>query len=205
MPVTVDHIESVYRAFRKAQADYHNRGYRMPKDFETHFNTKFKETNKKILIKITGWFLTKWQNVDPYEYFKCGFELYENRFTYVKFFKEKILLLYKTRDKNKKREVRITKEGLVKSAMFIKKWMDENNSTLEMYMHERIGEQKLAVDHYLKDKIDASFFVYLMRRGMILSDNDRACIPYIHANFRKISFALNDIRDFTKKLGDKLI
>lgn len=205
MPVTVEHIESVYAAFRKAQADYHNRGYRLPKDFEKHFNTKFKEVNKKKLIKITGWFLTKWQNIDPYNYFKCGFELYEKNFTYAKFFKEKILLLYKTRDKNKKREVRITKKGLVDSAMFVKKWMSDNQASLDDYIHAREGQQKLAVDHYLKDKIDASFFVYLMRRGMILTDNDRSVIPYIQTNFRKITFALNEIRDFTKKLGDRLI
>lgn len=204
MPVTVDHIESIYVAFRKAQADYHNRGYRLPKDFEKHFNTKFNEFNKKQLIKITGWFITKWQNVDPYNYFKCGFELYEKNFTYAKFFKEKILLLYKTRDKNRKREVRITKQGLIESAKFVKKWMNDNNATLDEYIRARVGNQKLAVDHYLKDNIDASFFVWLMRKGMILTDNDRSVIPYVQTNYRKIIFALNDIKDFTKKLGERL-
>ena len=61
MPVTTDHIENTYFQFRKAQADYNDRGFRMPKDFEKHFNTKFKEPNKKKLIKITGFFLTKWE------------------------------------------------------------------------------------------------------------------------------------------------
>lgn len=203
MPVTTDHIELIYKQFRKAQADFNNRGYRMPKDFEAHFNEKMSEQNKKALIKITGWFLTKWQNINPYKYFMCGFELNKN-LSYTKFFNEKILLLYTTRDKNLKRDIRITKQGLIKSAGFVKKWMNENNSTLNDYMNTREGHQKLAVDHYLKGNIDAPFFVFLLRKGMILTDNERSCIPYIQAKFRKITFALNDIQDFLKKLGEKL-
>lgn len=204
MPVTVDHIEHIYLQFRKAQADYNNRGYRMPKNFENHFNNKFKEPNKKALIKITGWFITKWINIDPYKYFMCGFELYKKNFTYTKFFKEKILLLYKTRDKNEKREVRITKEGMVKSATFVKKWMKDNKLTLEEYLHETNGNQKVAVDHYLKNNIDASFFVFLIQKGMILTDNERAVIPYVQENFRKIKFGLIDIEPFIKKLEERL-
>lgn len=204
MPVTVNDIEIIYKAFRKSQADYNNRGFRLPKNFEDHFNNKFKEQNKKSLIKITGWFLTKWQNIEPYEYFLCGFRLYDKKFTYTKFFKEKILELYKTRDKNKKREINITKRGLVNSAKFVQKWMEQNHADIFEYMSTRDGNHKVAVDHYLKDKIDSSFFVYLIRRGMILTDNDRSLIPYIQTNFREISYNLNEIQDFLDKLGERL-
>ncbi len=204
MPVNIDHIRETYHAFRKAQADFNNRGYRMPKDFEKHFNEKLAEQNKKKLIKITGWFITKWQNIDPYTYFKCGFDLHGKNFTYMKFFHEKILLLYKTRDKNEKREVRITKQNLINSAKFVKKWMDKNNATLDEYIRTREGNQRIAVDHYLKNKIDATFLVYLMQRGMFLTDTERSVIPYVQKNYRKITFGLNDIKDFVKKLGEKL-
>jgi len=204
MPVTPDHIEDIYRAFRRSQADYNNRGYRMPNDFEKHFNTRFKETNKKALIKITGWFLTKWLNIDPYTYFSCGFELYKKNFSYAKFFKDKIFLLYKTRDKNRKRDIRITKKGLVESAIFVKKWMDQNKATLYDYMNARNGHLRIAVDDYIKDKIDAPFFVFLINKGMILTDMDRSHIPYIQKKFRIIQFGLNDIKEFTKKLGERL-
>ncbi len=204
MSVTPKHIESIYKAFRKAQADYNNRGYRMPKDFEKHFNTKFSEQNKKKLIKITGWFLTKWQNIDPYEYFKCGFDLNEGKFSYMKFLNEKILLLYKNRDKNKKREVKITKQKLIESAKFVKRWMDRNNATLDDYIGTRIGNKRIAVDHYVKNKIDATFFVFLLNKGMILTNTERSDIPYIQTNYRKIQFGLKDIEDFVKKLGEKL-
>lgn len=204
MPVSIEDIEHIYIQFRKAQANYNNRGYRIPNDFETHFNTKFTEVNKKALIKITGWFLTKWQNIDPYRYFSCGFELFKT-FTYINFFNDKILLLYVTKDKNEKREIKITKKGLVDSAIFVKKWMNENGCNLYEYMRLRDGNQLTAIDHYLKNHIDASFFVFLIRKGMILIDQDRSLIPYIHTNYRKITFGLNDLKDFLVKLEEKLI
>jgi len=204
MSINVNDIEKIYIAFRKSQAEYNNRGYRLPKDFEKHFNTKMSENNKKALIKITGWFLTKWQNIDPNLYFQCGFQLYEKNFSYMKFFKDKIILLYKTRDKNKKREIKITKKGLADSAIFVKKWMNKNNASLLEYINTREGNQRIAVDHYTKNKIDASFFVFLMRKGMILTDNERSVIPYIQKNYRKITFGLNDIEGFIKKLEEKL-
>jgi len=83
MSITEDHIEKIYIKFREAQADYFSRGYRLPKNFKNHFNNKFKEQNKKKLIKITGFFLTKWQNIDPYLYFRCGFDLFGKNFSFV--------------------------------------------------------------------------------------------------------------------------
>lgn len=205
MSITVEHIEKIYYAFRKAQADHFGRGFRMPKNFEQHFEDKFKEQNKKKLIKITGWFLTKWQNIDPYQYFRCGFDLFDKRFSYMKFFNEKILLLYINKDKNNKREIKVTKQALVDSAYFVKRYMSNNGlSSLDDYIHETDGNRKVAVEHYLKNKIDASFFVFLLGRGMILTDNERCDIPYIQTNFRKLKFNLEDMKDFLKKLGDKI-
>ena len=204
MSVTPEHIEKIYVQFRKAQADHFNRGYRLPKNFTEHFNSKFSEQNKKALIKVTGWFMTKWQMIDPYRYFQCGFELHDKRFSYMKFFNEKILLLYKTRDKIQKREIQITKEIIVKSAKFVKMFMEDNRITLNEYMSLRAGNQRLAIDHYLKNHIDASFLVYLIRKGMILTDTERSVIPYVQKNYRKIIFGLNDIKDFVDKLGERL-
>jgi hypothetical protein len=206
MSVTIEHIEKIYFQFRKAQSDHFGRGFRMPKSFEQHFNNRFKEQNKKKLIKITGWFLTKWQSIDPYTYFRCGFDLFDKRFSYMKFFHEKIILLYINRDKNKKREIRVTKQALVDSAFFVKKYIKAKGfSNLDDYIHYRKGNRKIAVEHYLKNKIDASFFVFLLGKGMLLTDSERCDIPYIQTNFRKLKFNLEDIRrDFLKKLGDKI-
>jgi len=202
----IENIEETYRNFRKAQADHHNRGYRMPKDFESHFKKKLSEINQKKLTKITGWFSTKWSNIDQYTYFKCGFDLYKHRFTYVHFFKEKILLLYKQRDKNDKREIRVNKTKLIQSAKFLKKYMSDNEIfTLQEYIDTSDGNRKLAVTHYLKNKIDSFFFVFLLKKGMRLTDIDRGYIPYISKHYRSINVLLaNDLKSFLKKIEERL-
>ena len=204
MPVSIDDIKDIYAQFRKAQTFAKDRtGFRMPKDFEKHFSERMGRYNQLALKKATGFFLTKWQNINPYEYFTCGFELYSN-FTYHQFFEEDIMKLYIRRDKNKKRAIKITKQGMVNSAKFVKAWMSENNKTLNQYMRTREGDHKICIDHYLKNHIDASFLVYLIRKGMTLTDQDRSYIPYIQERYRKISFGLNDLGDFIKKLEEKL-
>jgi len=202
MAVSIDDIREVYLAFRKAQAFHKSRGYRMPKDFEAHFN-KMEERHQRSLIKAAQWFATKWSNIDPYTYFLCGFDLYKY-FSYPMFFKKNILMLYIEKDKNKKRKVETTKKGIAESALFVKKWMVENNKTFHQYMRERNGNQKVAIDHYLKNKIDAAFLVFMIRKGMILDDQDRSYIPYIQERYRKINFNLNDIEDFLIKVEEKL-
>lgn len=204
MSVKIEYIEQIYINFREAQADYNNRGFRLPKNFEDHFNKKFKEQNKKALIKISGWFLTKWSNINPYDYFICGFELFKKGFTYTRFFDDKIILLYKTRDKNKKREVHITKKRLVESALYVKKWIEKNNIDLYKYMSIRDGYQKIVIKHYLENKIDATFLVFLIQKGMLLNDIERSMIPYVQVNYRKIIFGLNEIKDFMRKLEEKI-
>ena len=72
---SIDEIENIYYCFRKAQADFNNRGFRMPNDFEKFFYSKFGKPNREALNKITGRFLTMWQNIDPEKYFLCGFEM----------------------------------------------------------------------------------------------------------------------------------
>jgi len=203
--MNIEQIEQIYYQFRKAQADYNNRGFRMPKNFEDHFKKKLSAINQKKLVKATNWFNTKWNNIDPYIYFTCGFEIYKKRFSYIKFFEEKILLLYIQRDKNEKRQIRVTKEKLIASAKFIKKYMRDNDiSTLKEYMDTNDGNQKLAVSHYLKNEIDSSFFVFLLKMGMRLTDIDRSFIPYISKHYRVINVMLVDIKPFLNKIEESI-
>lgn len=177
----------------------------MPKDFEKHFKKKLSTINQKNLTKVTKWFNTKWSNIDPYLYFKCGFALYKKNFSYVKFFNEKILMLYKAKDKNEKRKIRVTKEKLIESAKFVKRYMRDNNIlSLQEYIDTNDGNQKLAVSHYLKNNIDASFFVFLLKKGMKLSDTDRSYIPYIAQHYRTINVMLVDIKPFLEKMEKML-
>lgn len=197
-------IERIYRLFLKAQADFKERGYRMPKNFEDKLNS-LAEINRKNLIKITGWFATKWSNIDPYLYFRAGFDLSKN-FTYARFFNPKVLMLYKARDKIKKRETRIRKEKLIESAMFVKKYMKDNEvRTLLEYVNKSHGNRKVAIDHYLKNKIDPAFFVFLMRRGLNLTEEDRGYLPYIAKNYRVLNLKLNDLKSFLNKIENEMV
>lgn len=205
MSMNIGVIQDTYFQFRKAQADYNKRGFRMPKNFESHFNSILAKQNQKALIKVTGYFLTKWNKIDPYKYFSCGFELLGKNYSYVKFFDEKVLLLYITRDKNKKREVTLTKKKLVDSAVFIKRYMAKNNiPNITSYINTRESNQNICIGHYFKNKIDANFFVILMRKGLTLTDTERSLIPYVQENYRNILFELDEVKDFVKKLEEKL-
>jgi len=114
-------------------------------------------------------------------------------------------MLYKTKDKNEKRQVRVTKEKLIESAKFVKQYMRDNEIlSLQEYIDTNDGNQKLAVSHYLKNNIDASFFVFLIKKGMKLSDTDRSFIPYISANYRNINVMLNEMKSFLSKIEKRL-
>jgi len=79
---------------------------------------------------------------------------------------------------------------------------DNNISSLQEYMDTNDGNQKLAVSHYLKNEIDSSFFVFLLKKGMRLSDTDRSFIPYISKHYRIINVMLVDIKPFLNKMEE---
>jgi hypothetical protein len=164
-----------------------------------------KPINRENLIKISNFFLTKWSNIDQYTYFYCGFKLFNKRFSYIKFFDERVLNYYIVNDKNKKREVTNIKNSLIKSAKYVKK----NNKTLYEYLQKEDKEngRKIAVTDYIKGYIDTPFFVWLLKHGLVLADTDRCYLPYADEfgeTYRKISFELNTIWDFMKKLETKI-
>ena len=91
--------QDVYVAYRKAQANHFSRGYRLPKDWDKHYQ-KMSTKNKNALTQVTHWFNTKWKEITPEEYFLCGFELLKT-FTYHNFAYPPVIRLYIQRDKNK--------------------------------------------------------------------------------------------------------
>ena len=77
---------------------------------------------------------------------------------------------------------------------------DNDILTLHEYIDTNDGNQKLAVSHYLKNEIDASFFVFLLKKGMKLTDIDRSFIPYVSKHYRTINIMLIDIKSFLNKI-----
>lgn len=190
----------IYYYFRKAQSESKSRGFRMPKDFDSHLEKKFTEKNKEALLLATKYFNTKWINVDPYRYFKCGFELFKT-FSYVMFFKSKVLKLYVEKDKNVKREMSVNKKQIAESVKFIKRYMKKNEIFMfDDYLAKRDGNRRVAIDHYMQNKVDKFLIVYLIKTGKLsLTDNDRAYMPYVVQQFREISEKVNEINGFLRK------
>jgi hypothetical protein len=188
----ISNIREIYKNFRKAQASYNNRGYRLPKNFETHFNTKLSDKNREILSLTTKYFLTKWRNINQFEYFLCGFELYKG-FSYHQFFDQKVMTLYITKDKNKKRKLKMVSADLQKSKNFVLNYIKENNiKSLKAYGQMKEGEVSLPVQHFTHNFIDKFFLVKLINKGIVvLTDSDRIQVPYIIDQYREIQEEMN--------------
>jgi len=195
----------IYYNFRKAQSESKGRGFRMPKDFDSHLEKKFSEKNREALLLATQYFNTKWTNVNIYRYMQCGFEMFKT-FSYVKFFDPRIMRLYVQKDKNIKREMNVNKKAIIESVKFIKRFMKENNiHMLRDYLQLQNGYRKLIVDHYVHGSIDKYLLVWLVKSGkLILTDDDRACMTYIVHQYREIGEKLQEINGFMRKVGEKL-
>jgi hypothetical protein len=146
------------------------------------------------LTLITDYFNTKWSNIDPETYFDCGFNVLKS-FSYVNFFDERIINLYKTKDKNKKREMTINKEEVKKSITFSKDFIAKNGiKNLKDYGRMRDGYESVPINHYLKNRISKYFLVSLIKNGfLILNDDDRARIPYITEQYNDCVKELDEI------------
>lgn len=190
----------VYAIFRRCQANFYNRPYRLPKDWDKHFNTRMSEYNRKCLEKATRCFNTIWANIDPERYFTYGFVLFNKAFTYKYFFDKRLINLYKEKDKILKRENDVRKADILRSATFIKSYLKENNITLIRYLNTKSGNLSLPILHYIKGKIGKELIVWFLSNGkLIITDEERGVIPYITNSYRKTLSDLNMIKDFMEK------
>jgi len=197
-------VEEVYVQFRKAQSESKSKPYRLPKDFDSFLKNKMSKQNKDSLILITQFFNTKWVNIDPFRYFECGFELYKT-FTYAMFFKTNVINLYKQRDKMLKRDLNDAKKGLIESTKFLLSYMkQENIPNLPAYCREKIDNRSLPCLHYLDNKIDKFFIVFLIRYGYWnMSDNERYLMPYVSEHYRDMIHKMNETNGFVEKIKEK--
>jgi hypothetical protein len=197
-------IELVYRSFRHAQALANNRGYRIPKDFEKHL-VKMPELHRAALYKIRDYFRTKWRNINPEVYFSCGFEMMSS-FSYKHFFDPRVLRLYIHKDKNKKRDMILTKNELTKSVKYVKNYMKHYKiPSFVVYCASRFDNQCLPVTHYLENNIDGFFMTWLLYSRLIwLTEDEKALVPYILKEYRENVDKLLNINIFLKKLKEIL-
>jgi uncharacterized protein YhbP (UPF0306 family) len=198
----------IYIKFRQAQSRFYNRPYKIPKKLDEHI-IKMNQVNFKNLEKLTQHFNTCYHNIDPDRYFDCGFQLYAKRFSYNKFFDEKILKLYIIKDKNTKRDARLSKKNIINSLKFVVKWIgDRRNkkiSLLTQYVSMVDDNVSAPIRHYTMLKIDKYFFVWLIKEGFLkLNDTHKIDIPIIVDNYRNLSYDLAIIDDFLNDVKIKI-
>jgi len=195
--------EDVYIEFRRAQAQFNNRGYRIPKDFEKHLKTKMSDKNREALEMATKFFNTKWKNINIFRYMECGFNVYKT-FTYTRFFDTKVMNLYKQRDKNLKREMTICKRSLKDSLLFVKQYIKDNKiSSVSRYCMMKNGYVNIVIEHYLNNYVDKYFIVWLIKQKMLkLDDENLLLVPYISELYRELLVKLDEVKDFTNKLKE---
>ena len=68
------------------------------------------------------------------------------------------------------------------------------------YLVKKNGRQRIIVDHYLKNNVDKFTIVHLIKSGkIILTDDDRAYMPYIVQQFREIADEIQEMNLFIRK------
>lgn len=187
----------IYVAFRKAQSEAKNRGYRLPKDWDNHFTYKLNKTAQDNLIQLAEYLNSLWRNVELEKYMECGFEVFKG-FSYHQFFNPKIMEKYRRNYRNEKLKEEANKKTLEKDVKFVKNFTkdkDTNGFTRVKY-YGRLRENNLSIpiQHYIKGKISGYFIVWLISNGyLFLLDNDRALITDITINYRDMVADLNKI------------
>jgi hypothetical protein len=76
---------------------------------------------------------------------------------------------------------------------------------LKNYARERVGQESMAIKDYIKGHIDQFFLAWLIKeKYIILEDADRAQIPYIVEKYRDYCACLDEIKDFTEHLKERI-
>ena len=81
----------------------------------------------------------------------------------------------------------------------------ENMPNLASYCRRRIGDRTLVFHHYMSNKIDKFFVVFLIRYGYFtIDDDERPLMPYITEHYRDILEKMKETNGFIEKIKEKL-
>ena len=197
--------KEVYEIFRRCQGNASGRGYRLPKDWDSHYANKMSAENRQHLDTITAYFNTKWARINPETYFNIGFELFNMRFSYSKFLNKKILLHYINIDKLEKRAIKLTQDDIKSSVDFVNRFVngDAVGSKLIRYCSMQDGILGLPVKHYIGNKITKAFMVFLMWYGYYTPSVDELnMMPYVREHYREVA---SNFTKETQKLCETIL
>ena len=84
--------------------------------------------------------------------------------------------------------------------------MDDNQLFMfRDYLDSKNGRQRIVVDHYIKNNVDKFTLVWLVKTGkLVLTDDDRAYMPYIVQQYREICDELIEVNAFIRKAVERI-
>lgn len=200
--------QDVYFAFRKAQANANDRGFRMPKDWDA-FLAKMSEQNRNWLRQATIYFNTKYSNIDLDRYMECGFEVWKS-FSYKHLLHDKVIQLYIQKDKIKKRQMEVTHREIEQTFNNIADYLADKPrrpgyNQLQNFCKFREGELRICINKYVQGEVDVMTLTYCVNRGYIqLTDDERALSPYLVQRYRELIENLKDVKPFIQEKESEL-
>ena len=181
--------KDIYIIFRREQGRFFDRGFRLPKNWDAHW-LKMKEVDKQVIEMLVVNFNTKWRDIDIERFFQSGFFVFGKRFTYTKFFDNRIIKDYVAKDKVRKMNLENVKRDFTNSLKFIIK----SGWKVPDYVKMKEGEISLPVIHYIQGKIDTSFLSYLIMKGLLkLNSIERSRCPCFEPKYREALVKLAEI------------
>lgn len=201
--------EEVYISFRRAQAFAKNRPYRLPKNWDKHFNTKMNKVNREALTKLSEYTITKWSNIDIDRLMQYGFELWKN-FSYHQFLDRRLMSYYIEKDKLMKRSIKISKQKILLSFMYIKKYMKDNQlidgyNILQSYCKLKDNHQRVIIRDYIKGKIDNILLIYCIhKKYLVLTDLERIQVFNITNKYNEYEAEMLKIKNVIEKMEKEL-
>ncbi len=166
----------LYQIFKKKESLYKNKNMGVPQNLN-----KLSVKNFKKLQKISDYFNTIWQNIDPELYIKLGFEKWKS-FNLDKLDNPDLFQKYKSVDKLWKMGYnKIDEDVLKKSISYIK---NQKN-----YFNDEIIKQP--IKDYIKNKIDPIFLCYLIeQKYIILTGEEKSLLSYFLNDYDEIKFMM---------------
>jgi hypothetical protein len=159
---------------------------------------KIKKENLEIVKSLTDNFNTKWNNIDPIEYFKCGLKLWKT-FSYSKFLNNLIIKEYIKQDKKKKRKL-TSKNDIERSFLYLKSISIKSLNELK-----DDNEPSFIVIEYIKNNIDKILLSYLLFNKYIPEGYiNKKYLSYIYNNKKEMKALVKRYSRYIKKLEDNL-
>lgn len=186
-----------------------NRGFRLPRNWELHKVEKMNAMTVSKLQQAADCFNTRYQNVDMNKYMAVGFELYTG-FSYHLLLDEKVIEMYKRKEKVRMRDLTINKEKVVESCKYIKQYMRDKElingyNKLETFCKLKDGAMHIAVSSYFKGRLDNVTMAYLMYKNYLkITDDERGMLVNISNNYRELVDGMLDIKTFIEKIEEKI-